>query len=299
MSILLDGSTRVLVQGITGREASLHVPYMQRYGTRIVAGVSPGKGGGEVHGVPVYDTVRDAVRAHEVDLAVLFVSARFTRDAALETIESRVPVAVLLAEGVPHHDAAEIVERAREVGVRVIGPNSQGMISPGKAKVGGTGGDRPDLIFRPGPVGVISRSGGMGAEVAMALTKAGIGQSTYVAIGGDLVIGSEYTDLLPLFDADPDTRAVVLFAEPGTGREEAAAEFIARTGFAKPVVAFVSGEILERLPRGMHFGHTGALIEAGLGRPSQKKAALRAAGVRIAERFDDIVPLVREALAER
>lgn len=297
MSILLDSTSRVLVQGITGREAALHVPYMRAYGTRVVAGVSPGKGGEEFAGVPVYDSVRAALKAHEVDVSVLFVPARFVRDAALEAIEGEIPLVVILAEGVPHHDAAEILARAREVRVRVLGPNSQGVISPGKAKVGGPGGDRPDLMFRPGPVGLVSRSGGMGAEISMALTKAGIGQSTYVAIGGDLLIGTEYTDLLPLFEADPETRVVFLFGEPGTGREEAAADLIRRRGFTKPVVAFIAGEFLEGLPRGMHFGHTGALIEGNLGRPSGKRAVLREAGVRVADHLDEIMPLVKEALA--
>lgn len=298
MSILLDTNSRVLIQGATGREASVHVPYMRAYGTRVVAGVSPGKGGQVFDGVPVYETVRAARGAHEVDLAVLFVPARFVRDACLETIEAAVPLVVVLAEGVPHHDTAEILARAREMRVRVIGPNSQGMISPGRAKVGAPGGDRPDLMFRRGPVGLLSRSGGMGAEVAMALTKAGIGQSTYVAIGGDLLIGTSFTDLLPLFEADPETHAVVLFGEPGTGREEAVADFVFRGGFTKPLVAFVAGEFLEQFPQGMRLGHTGALIEADRGSPSQKKAALRAAGVRVADHLDEIVPLVREVLAE-
>jgi succinyl-CoA synthetase alpha subunit len=297
VSILLDADSRVLIQGITGREAALHVPYMRAYGTRVVAGVSPGRGGETIDGVPVYDTVRRALQAHRIDVDVLFVPARFVRDAALEALEAAIPLVVILAEGVPHHDTAEILARAAEIGVRVVGPNSQGIISPGKAKVGGPGGDRPHLMFHPGPVGVISRSGGMGAEVAMALTKAGIGQSTYVAIGGDLLVGTEFTELLPMFEADPQTQAVVLFGEPGTGREEAAAALLAGRACRKPVVAFVAGEFLETLPRGMHFGHTGALIEGGVGRPSQKKAALRQAGALVADHFEQIVPLVRQALA--
>jgi succinyl-CoA synthetase alpha subunit len=298
MSILLDHRTRVLVQGIAGREAAVHVPYMRAYGTRVVGGVAPGRGGQEISSVPVYDTVRAACRAEQVDLSVLFVPARFVRDAALEAIAAQVPIVVILAEGVPHHDTAEILARADEVAVKVLGPNSQGLMTPGKAKVGGPGGDRPDLMFRPGPVGVVSRSGGMGAEICMALTKAGIGQSTYVAIGGDLLIGTEFTDLLPLFQADSETRAVFLFGEPGTGREEAAAELIGRGAITKPVIAFVTGEFLERLPRGMHFGHTGTLIEGDRGRPSRKKQLLREAGVRVADDLDEIVPLVRSALLE-
>jgi len=269
---------------------------MRAYGTRVVAGVSPGKGGERVEGVPVYDTVAAARRAHGVDYSVLFTPARFTKEAALEAIEAGVPVVHILAEGVPHHDACEVVTRARAAGVFVIGPNSQGMLSPGKAKVGGTGGEVPDLMFRPGPVGVVSRSGGMGAEICLFLTRAGIGQTTYVAIGGDLIIGAAFVEMLALFEQDPETRCVVMFGEPGTGREEEAAEFIARGGFTKPLVAMIPGEFLETSPTPAAVSHTGALIERGVGAPSQKKKRLREAGAYVAESFSDIVPLVRRAL---
>lgn len=296
MSILLDERSRVLIQGITGQQAGTHLKYMVKYGTRVVAGVAPGKGGVDVNGLPVYDTVRSAVRHHEVDIAVLFIPGRAARDAALESIDNGVPLVVVLAEGVPHRDTAEILARARVRGVRVIGPNAQGMISPGKAKLGGTGGQFPERLFTAGPVGIISRSGGMGGEIGSALTRHGIGQSTYVSIGGDLLIGSAFADLLPLFQSDPDTRAVVLFGEPGTGHEEAAAELIASGTVTKPVVAFVAGEALEQLPRGMSFGHTGGLITRGLGSPSRKKQILREAGVLVAERFTEIPGLVAGAL---
>ncbi|MFQ5894840.1 MAG: CoA-binding protein [Nitrospinota bacterium] len=296
MSILLDRSTRVLVQGATGAEARRHIPLMRAYGTNLVAGVSPGKGGQVVEGLPVYNTVRAALREHPADLAVLFIPARFVREAALEAIEAGVPVAHILAEGVPHHDACEVVTRAAKRGVRVIGPNSQGMISPGKAKLGGTGGEVPDLMFRPGPVGIISRSGGMGAEIAMFLTKAGIGQSTYIAIGGDLIIGTSFADLMALFEQDPETKVVLMFGEPGTGREEAAAEFVMRGGFTKPLVAVIPGEFMEHQRMPLSLAHTGALIERGLGAPSRKKALLREAGALVTEEFSEIVPLVREAL---
>ncbi len=298
MSILLDSATRVLVQGVTGAEARRLLPTMTSYGTRVVAGVSPGKGGEAVDGVPVYDAVEDAVRAHEADLSVLFVPARFVRDAALEAIEAGVPTIHILAEGVPHHDACALLARAAERGTFVIGPNSQGMVSPGKAKVGGTGGEVPDLMFRPGPVGVVSRSGGMGAEICLFLTRAGIGQSTYVALGGDLLIGASFVEMLALFENDPETRAVVLFGEPGTDREEAAARFIASGGFTKPAVAMIPGEFWETSPTPASVSHTGALIERGRGAPSRKKKMLREAGVSVAEKFSDIVPLVERALRE-
>lgn len=298
MSILLDGQSRVLVQGITGQQARTHVAYMMKYGTWVVAGVSPGKGGGEVEGIPVFDSVRSAVQAQPADIAVLFVPGRAARDAALEAIENGIPLVVILAEGVPHHDAAEILHRARRKGVRVIGPNSQGMISPGQAKLGGTGGQFPERMYRPGPVGIISRSGGMGGEIGSALTRRGIGQSTYVSIGGDLLIGTGFADLLPLFEADPDTRAVVMFGEPGTGHEEAAAELIASGRITKPVVAFVCGEALERLPGGMSFGHTSSIIARGLGSPTRKKQLLREAGALVAGCFTEIPDLVASALGD-
>ncbi|MBI3129697.1 MAG: CoA-binding protein [Candidatus Tectomicrobia bacterium] len=298
MSILLDGSTRVLVQGATGGEARRLIPTMTAYGTRIVAGVSPGKGGERVEGIPIYSTVADALKEHEADLSVLFIPARFAKAAALEAIEAGVPSVHILAEGVPHHDAAEILARAGRAGALVIGPNSQGMVSPGKAKVGGTGGEVPHLMFRPGPVGVVSRSGGMGAEICLFLTKAGIGQSTYVAIGGDLLIGAAFAEMLALFEKDPETKCVVLFGEPGTGREEEAAAFIRSGGFTKPLVAMIPGEFMERMPQPPAVSHTGALVERGVGAPSAKKRLLRGAGARVAERFSEIVPLVREALGE-
>ncbi len=296
MSILLDRKSRVLIQGITGQQARTHVRYMVKYGTWVVAGVSPGKGGSEIEGLPVYDTVRGALGQHGVDIAVLFIPGRAAKDAALESIDNGVPLVVILAEGVPHHDAAEILARARARGVRVIGPNSQGMISPGKAKLGGTGGQFPEQLYTPGPVGIISRSGGMGGEIGSTLTRHGIGQSTYVSIGGDLLIGTAFADLLPLFESDPETQAVVLFGEPGTGHEEAAAALIAAGKVTKPVVALVAGEALAELPRGMTFGHTGGLIARGLGLPSRKKRILREAGALVAERFTEIPGLVAEAL---
>ena len=296
MSILLDEKSRVLIQGITGQQARTHVAYMIRYGTKVIAGVSPGKGGASLDGIPVYDSVRTAVKKHSVDISVLFIPAPYAKDAALEAIESEIPLVVVLAEGVPHHDAAEMIDRAAKKGVRLIGPNSQGMISPGKAKLGGTGGAEPEQLYMPGPVGIISRSGGMGGEIANALTRKGIGQSTYVSIGGDLLIGTSFVDLLPLFEADADTRAVVMFGEPGTGHEEAVAKLVQEGGFTKPLIAVVVGESMEGLPRGMSFGHTSSIIGRGLGSPSQKKRLLREAGVMVAETFSQVAALAPKAL---
>jgi succinyl-CoA synthetase alpha subunit len=299
MSILLDGESRVLVQGIGARQARTHLPYMLRYGTNVVAGVAPGRGGEPIEGVPVYDTVAAALRRHPVDISVLFVPASAARDAALEALENEIPLVQVLAEGVPHHDTARILERAADKGVQVIGPNSQGLISPGKAKLGGTGGAEPERLFRPGPVGIVSRSGGMGGEIGNALSRRGIGQSTYVSIGGDLLIGTGFVPLLELFEQDPETRAVVMFGEPGTGHEEEAADLVRAGGFTKPLVALIVGEALERLPKGMSFGHTSSIIERGLGSPARKKQLLREAGALVADSFYDLPELVANALGDR
>lgn len=297
MSILLDRDSRVLVQGITGRQARQHVSYMRRYGTRVVAGVAPGRGGQEIDGIPVFDTVAAVLAETAIDISVLFIPGHLVRDAALEAVECGIPHVHLLAEGVPHHDTALILERAADCGVRVIGPNSQGMISPGKAKIGGTGGAEPERIYRPGPVGIISRSGGMGGEIGNLLTRSGVGQSTYVSIGGDLLIGTGFLPLLHLFDEDPETSAVVIFGEPGGGHEEEVAQAAARGELRKPIVALVAGEAMERLPRGMTFGHTSSIIERGRGSSTGKRRLLREAGVRVAERFCELTDLVRDALA--
>ncbi|MCH7711535.1 MAG: CoA-binding protein [Proteobacteria bacterium] len=296
MSILLDGTSRVLVQGLSGRQARTHTGFMRQYGTKVVAGVSPGKGGAEIEGIANYDSVAGALRDHEVDISVLFIPAPFVKDAALEAIEHEIPLVVVLAEGVPHHDTALILERARLRGVRVIGPNSQGMISPGRAKLGGTGGAEPDRLYSKGPVGIISRSGGMGGEIGNILTRRHIGQSTFISIGGDLMIGSGFAPLLELFEADEETECVVIFGEAGTGHEEEAAALVRRGGFTKPLVALIAGESMESLPKGMSFGHTSAIIERGLGAPSRKKRLLGEAGVMVAERFAEIPELVEQAL---
>jgi succinyl-CoA synthetase alpha subunit len=298
MSILLDDKSRLLIQGITGRQARTHVSYMRKYGTNVVAGVSPGKGGGDVDGIPVYDTVAGALAHHEIDISVLFIPGPYVRDAALEAIEHGVPHVHILAESVPHHDSALIIERAETRGVRLVGPNSQGMISPGRAKLGGTGGPDPDEVFMPGPVGIISRSGGMGVEIGNALTRRGIGQSTYVSTGGDLLIGTAFKPLLELFEKDAETKAVAIFGEAGTGHEEEAADFIKAGGFTKPVVALVVGEAMEKLPKGMSFGHTSSIIERGLGSPTLKQERLREAGVRVADTFAEVAGLVEQALED-
>lgn len=298
MSILLDGGTRVIVQGITGREATLHVRYMRACGTRVVAGVVPGKGGIAVDGIPVFDTVQAAVESEGGDASVLFVPGLRVFEAAVEAIDAGLRLVVILAEGVPIHDASRLLTLARRRHVVVVGPNSVGVISPGKAKVGGVGGT-PEItakLFRPGPVGVVSRSGGMGSELCWLLSREGIGQTTYVGIGGDSLVGSSFRDILGLFENDAETRVVVMFGEPGTSYEEEAAEAIRAGSFTKPVVALIVGRVYEKLPHGVAFGHASALVERGVGSAIHKIDTLRKAGVTISDRMSDVPVLVKSAL---
>lgn len=298
MSILLDETTPVMVQGATGKQAAIHIPYMREYGTRIVCGVSPGKGGTFIDGVPIYSSVKDACSEHEVTWSVLFIGAKNVKAAALEAIEAGVRGLVILEDGVPFRDTAEIVSAARATGTRIIGPSSQGLISPGRAKIGGTGGSDPGRVFQPGPVGILSRSGGMGVEIALLLSHHGIGQSTYVAVGGDLITGSGFADFLVEFQRDPQTRVIVLFGEPGTEQEERAAEAIEAGLITKPVVAFLAGRSLANLPPGLTFGHTAALMGGGAGSVSAKATVLEKAGAEVVSNLGELLSVVADALGK-
>lgn len=297
MAILADERTRIIVQGITGREAATFTAESLAYGARIVAGVTPGKGGQEVHGVPVYDTVVAALADHPAEATVISVPAPLLKDAALEAIENGLQLVVIITERIPRRDIAEVLEMARERGSRVIGPNSLGVISPGKTRVGMCGGsaDAVRRAYTPGPVGVMSRSGGMTTEIASLLTHAGLGQSTCVSVGGDPIVGSTFLDLLPLYEADPETRAVVIFGEPGSTMEEALAAHLAAHGSRLPIIAFIAGRFADRMP-GVRFGHAAAIVEGGRGSPAAKIAALRQAGVRVADHLRDLPSLVQEAM---
>lgn len=290
MAVLIDKNTRVLVQGITGREGEFHTRQMLDYGTQIVAGVTPGKGGQEVLGVPVFDTVKQAVQATDADASVIFVPAPFAADAVLEAADAGVRLIVCITEGIPVQDMVKTVALVRQKGVRLIGPNCPGMMTAGQCKIG----IMPGNIFMPGPVGLISRSGTLTYEIVDLLTKAGLGQSTCIGIGGDPVLGSTFVDLLPLFEEDPDTQAVVLVGEIGGSDEEIAAEYI-RT-MRKPVVGFISGRTA---PPGKRMGHAGAIISGRTGTPQAKVDALRSAGVPVADALYEIPELVRQALANR
>lgn len=291
MSILVNAATRVLVQGITGREGSFHTSQMLEYGTKIVAGVTPGAGGRTVHGVPVFDTVAQAVAATQPNASIVYVPAPFAPDAVYEAIDAGIPLVVCITEGIPVLDTLKLYHYARRHGTRLIGPNCPGLITPGQAKLG----IMPGYIHRPGPVGIVSRSGTLTYEVVWALTQAGLGQSTAVGIGGDPIIGTSFVDVLELFEADPQTEAIVLIGEIGGTDEETAAAFI-RDHVTKPVIGFIAGRTA---PPGKRMGHAGAIIAGGQGTAAEKVAALEAAGVRVAERPTQVADLVRQALAAR
>lgn len=285
MSILVDRNTRLIVQGITGREGTFHTQQMLAYGTRVVAGVTPGKGGMSVHGVPVYDTVREAAEATGANATVLFVPARFTAAGAYEAMEAGIPLIIMIAEHVPVHDMMGVYHTARRLGATVIGPNSFGVISPGRAKAG----FMAHTIFSPGPVGMLSRSATNCYETVFAMTRAGIGQSTCVGVGGDMIPGSTFIDLLPLLESDPETSAVVLIGEIGGGEEELAAHYIA--GMTKKVVALIAGK---NAPTGRSMGHAGAIVSAdGTGSAARKEELLWDAGALIARSTEDIPRLLR------
>lgn len=296
MSILVDKNTRVLIQGITGSEGSRACQEMLSYGTKVLAGVTPGKGGQKVEEIRVYDTVKEALRRHrDVNTSLIAVPAAFAKDAALEAIDAGVPLIDILTEHVPTQDSAFILHYARLRGVRVVGPSSVGIISPGKAKIGSIGSSEISRVFRAGPVGLISKSGGMTAEIASVLSARGLGQSTVIGMGGDQIIGSDFVDLLKLFAEDRETRAVVLFGEIGGTYEEQAAEFIIRSGFRKPVVALLAGKFSSRLPRETILGHAGAIVARGRGSYESKIKALKSAGVVIAESVEEIPVLVKRS----
>lgn len=296
MSILVDRATRVLVQGITGRFAQVETRLMVEYGTQVVAGVVPGRGGEQVHGVPVYDSVRSAQRAHQADASVIYVPAPFVKEAVLEAIDGGIRLICIATERISYHDTAEFLAAARDAGVRIVGPNSQGITSPGKAKIGGAGGERFDRMYKPGPVGIVSRSGGMASEIAWLLTRAGIGQSTQVHIGGEPMVGTGYRELLELYERDPETEVVVLFGEPGTRYEEDAAVFLKAGGYPKPLLACVPGRFASRLPRGVRLGHSSTMVEAGSGTAEEKVARFREAGAHVVESPSEIPEAVARLL---
>ncbi|AVX31316.1 MULTISPECIES: CoA-binding protein [unclassified Carboxydocella] len=297
MAILIDRNSKIVIQGITGREATMVTKHTLAYGTKIVAGITPGKGGQDVEGVPVYDTLKAACREHELDTSLVYVPPAFVFDAVMEAIANGIKLILIATENVPQKDAIKFLNIAQQRGVRIVGPNSVGMISPGeRVKLGAIGGDNVERCFVPGPVGVISRSGGMTAETSWMVKRAGYGVSTAISIGGDALIGSSIKDLLALFEKDPETKAVVTYSEPGTSFEEEAAEFIKSGGFTKPLISYISGRFTESMPEGTVFGHAGAMISGGTGKPSTKMAKLKEAGAYVLEKFDDMIPTLKKLL---
>jgi succinyl-CoA synthetase alpha subunit len=274
LSVLVGTDTRLLVQGITGREGEFHTRAMLQYGTNVVAGVTPGRGGQELAGVPVFNTVAEAVDSTGANASIIFVPAPFAADAMREAAAANIPLIVTITEGVPVLDMVPLYHYMRDRGIRLIGPNCPGLISPGKAKVG----IMPAQIHQPGSVAVVSRSGTLTYEIVEALTRHGYGQSTGVGIGGDPIVGTSFVDVLEQFAADPQTKAIVLIGEIGGSEEERAAEYI-RDHVRKPVVAFIAGRTA---PPGRRMGHAGAIISGTSGTAAEKIASLERAGVRVA-----------------
>ena len=297
MAILADQNTRVLIQGITGREAASFTKDMIDYGTAVVAGVTPGKQGQQIYGVPVYDTVRTAVQEYPCDASVISVPPPMVKEAAMEAFENGIKLAVIVTERVPRKDVIELLEVAKENNARVIGPNTLGFISPHSIKLGMAGGPVADVkkAYMPGNVGIASRSGGMTTEIANLLTTNGIGQSTCISIGGDSVVGANFLDLIPLFNADPETKAVVLFCEPGGVVEEALCDYIKRENISLPIVVFIAGRFADDMP-GVRFGHAATIVEGEKGSTKSKIEILKKNGVRVAESFSDIVSILKEYL---
>ena len=289
MSILVNENTRVVVQGITGRDGSFHTRQMVDYGTNIVAGVTPGKGGQDLDGIPVYDTLAEAAAATEANTSIIYVRPAFAADAIHEAIAAEMELVICITEGIPTLDMARVYAVLQQSGARLLGPNCPGAITPGVAKVG----IMPGHIHQPGHVGVVSRSGTLTYEIVHQLTSAGIGQSTCLGIGGDPIIGTGFIDALEAFEADPDTHAVVMIGEIGGSDEERAAEFV-REHMEKPVVGFIAGRTA---PPGKRMGHAGAIISGGTGGAEEKVTALNEAGIPVADRSADVVDFIRSALA--
>ncbi len=288
MSIFINRQTRVLVQGITGRQGSFHTAQMLEYGTNIVAGVSPGKGGHSIEGVPVLNTVYEAMDRETADASILFIPAPFAKDAALEALSGGIKLLVLITEHIPLHDAMSIMEYARKMNAVVIGPNTFGLVSSGACKIG----IMPNRYFVPGPIGVVSRSGTLCYEIVGHLTENDIGTTTVVGLGGDRVVGLNFIDVLKKFEEDSETRAVVLVGEIGGSAEEEAASFIS-SSMSKPVVAYLAGR---SAPPGKRMGHAGAIIERGRGTFESKAAALNAAGVTVAGLPDELPEMLKKIL---
>ena len=285
MGIIVDKKTCAIIQGITGTQGRFHTKLMLEYGTKIVAGVTPGKGETQIHGVPVYDTVEEAIEKHSADASIIFVPAPFAADAALEAIENGIKTIVIITEHIPIKDAVNMMTYAKKANATIIGPNTPGIITPKECKLG----IMPSHIFEAGSVGMVSRSGTLTYEVTASLTRNDLGQSTCLGIGGDPITGLNFIDALKMFEKDPETKTVVLIGEIGGNLEELTAEYIAKEEYPKPVVAFVAGR---SAPPGKRMGHAGAIVMGKTGTAESKIKALRKANVKVAEKPSDIARLI-------
>jgi succinyl-CoA synthetase alpha subunit len=296
MAILIDEKMRVAIQGITGREGSVRAELMKDYGTNVVAGVAPGKKGQTVHGIPVFDTVNEAWENEgPIDVSVIFIPAALVKDAAMEALEAGVGTLVIVPDRVPLYDVLEIAKKAEQKGAKFVGPNTLGVISPGKAVLGMIGGRAQAARewFKPGPVGVTSRSGGMTSAISYYLSRSGIGLSTIVHVGGDSVIGTPHPDAVRMFEKDEETEAVVMFGEIGGSQEERVADLMERGEFTKPLIAYIGGA---KAKSGTRFSHAGAIIEGGRGTHEGKVKRLREVGAVVVDDFDSIPKVVGEVL---
>jgi len=288
MSILIDKKTKVIVQGITGRDGSFHADQMKKYGTNVVGGVTPGKGGTKVNGIPVFNSMAEAVKATKANTSVIYVPPAFAVDAVYEAADAGIKLIVCITEGVPANDMLKAYDYLKNKGVRMVGPNCPGLISPDKSKVG----IMPGNICKKGPIGVVSRSGTLTYEAIWALTCAGLGQTTCIGIGGDQIIGTNFIDVLQMFENDKATRAVVMIGEIGGSDEEEAAKFVKKK-MSKPVVGFIAGRMA---PPGKRMGHAGAIISGGSGTAKEKVEALNAVGIPVATSPTEIPALIKEKL---
>ncbi len=296
MSILAERDLKVVIQGITGREGTARAKLMKEYGTNVVAGVTPGRKGEVIQGIPVYDTVEEAVEKQgPLDVSVIFIPAPLVKEAAFEALDAGIQLLVIVPDRVPVYDVLEIVKRSEEKGARFVGPNTLGLISPGKAVLGMIGGraESAKEWFKPGPVGVTSRSGGITSAISYYLGRSGIGQSTIIHVGGDSVVGTPHPDVVRLFEKDEATKAVVMFGEIGTSQEERVADLIERGEFTKPLIAFIGGAAAKS---GTRFSHAGAIIEGGRGTHEGKVKRLKEVGAHVVDDFDEIPRVTRSIL---
>jgi len=292
MTILVNKDTKIVVQGITGREGASHTLSMLKYGTKILAGVTPGKSGENVGGVPVYNSVKKAKEEHpEINASIIFVPAAFNADAAYEAVDSGLDLIIDITEHVPVHDSLQFINYCRNRGVTVIGPNCPGLISPGESKIG----IMPGHIFSKGNVGIVSRSGTLTYEIAWVLTRAGLGQSTAVGIGGDPIVGRDTVEIVEMFEKDPETNAIVVIGEIGGDAEERLAMRVKKNGMKKPMVSFIAGR---QAPPGKRMGHAGAIVSMGSGTAAGKIQALEQVGIHVAELPSEIPTLVRKAMGK-